>query len=191
MLEQEVKMLLSSCEYNLLVCRFSDTVSIRQVNYYFDTYDYKWHRNRVTCRIREKAGNFEATIKSHVNKSVGVSIERSQQVQDECDTSFFEDVNICYQGKLVTERLCIMLADDIEVAIDRNVYLGMVDYEIEIEHLTDCASISQEHVAMLLTEYLVQLTELPRSEVEKRVSSCLSKSERFFLRKIMLQSSGS
>ena len=191
MLEQEVKMLLSSCEYNLLVCRFSDTVSIRQVNYYFDTYDYKWHRNRVTCRIREKTGNFVATIKSHVNKSVGVSIERSQQVQDECDTSFFEDMNICYQGKLVTERLCIMLADDIEVAIDRNVYLGMVDYEIEIEHLTDCASISQEHVAMLLTEYLVQLTELPRSEVEKRMSSCLSKSERFFLRKIMLQSSGS
>lgn len=115
MLEQEVKMLLSSCEYNLLVYRFPEAVSIRQVNYYFDTYDYKWHRNRVTCRIREKAGNFEATIKSHVNKSTGVSKEQTQQVQDRCDTSFFEDMNVDYQGKLVTERLCIMLADDIEV----------------------------------------------------------------------------
>ena len=186
MLEFEKKILLSRKEYTALLWTmrkdFSPTI---QTNYYFDTDDYTMNQKGITCRVRSKNGRFQAVLKSHSRDASDCSVENASEVQNEFDVNVFREMGLHIQGSLVTERTTIYTDTFCKAVLDRNLYLGCIDYELEIEYSEGYES-HAVHVLHHAAEILL-LNQCIASAEEfcHRVGISKSKSERFFERKAM------
>lgn len=182
MLEFEKKILLSKEEYQKLINEFSKNgKTIVQKNHYYDTRDYKLNKNGITCRIREKDNKFKATIKTHLPDK---SIEESKQAFSEKDGSLFYKFDAFYQGVLTTYRTILFVSDEYEIVIDKNEYLGTVDYELEAEYF-NANEVVIKPPLMLIANVLNCDTE----KFSLRGNFSKSKSTRFFERKKLLHNS--
>lgn len=185
MFEYEKKVMLMGDEYTALImmmCKYAPVVT--QTNYYFDTDDFSMNKKGVTCRIRARNGMFKATVKSHCTDKDNCSTEEDICVKREFDPDIFNSMGLHYQGKLVTERIVIYKDSYCEMVLDRNTYLGMTDFELEIEYVD-----GYEGKALKLLEYTAESLVASRkiSNTNKfliRVGKSKSKSERFFERKM-------
>lgn len=186
MLEFEKKILLSRKEYTALLWTMGKDVAPKiQTNYYFDTDDYAMNQKGITCRVRSKNGMYQAVVKSHVRDISDCSVESTSEVQDEFDINVFREMGLHIQGSLVTERTIIYEDTFCKAVLDRNLYLGCIDYELEIEY-----SEGYESHALHVLHQAAEILLLNRciSGVEEfhcRVGASQSKSERFFERKAM------
>ena len=163
----------------------SDVAPKIQTNYYFDTDDYAMNQKGITCRVRSKNGMYQAVVKSHVRDISDCSVESTSEVQDEFDINVFREMGLHIQGSLVTERTIIYEDTFCKAVLDRNLYLGCIDYELEIEY-----SEGYESHALHVLHQAAEILLLNRciSGVEEfhcRVGASQSKSERFFERKAM------
>lgn len=185
MLEFEKKIILTETEYNLLFKElFSESAEVNQTNYYYDTDDFKLNSLNITCRIRSKDGKFKAVFKAHQSKDSDCSVEISETAENQYDTALFKDMNLKLQGCLKTYRLNNTRYPGIVLYLDKNSYLGITDYELEIEYRSgknDLAVSILNSLARRLYSYRV-IPDL--SEFVKRASCSKSKSERFFERKL-------
>lgn len=182
MIEYEKKILLTKDEYEKLITTFSENAkTIVQKNHYYDTRDYKLNKNGVTCRIREKDNKFIATIKTHLSDK---SIEETKQVYSEKDNSLFHKYNAVYQGVLTTYRTVIFVSSEYEIVIDKNEYLGTVDYELEAEYY-DLNELSIKAPLKLIANTL----NIDPNTFYLRGNFSKSKSARFFERKKLLHHS--
>lgn len=176
--EFEKKMMLNAAEYTLLrelFFRETDAEPSDQVNYYYDTSCKELNQRGVTCRIRQKNGRLKGTIKTHLKDRADQSIEHSFAV-DELPYRFTVDgCAVHLQGSLYTRRLEITLMPGVIMVLDHNWYLGVCDFELEIEYAPECAAQAEGVYRTIL--HLLQHTE------EKE---CLSKSQRYFIRKSRL-----
>lgn len=184
MVECEKKILLSREEY-LVVKSIAPkcTQTIKQTNYYYDTDNFKMNKKGITCRIREKNGKYVATIKNHKIGKKECSLETSKEVRDKNDNSLFEKLNVKYQGKLTTTRTTMLYNHRVKVMIDKNTYLGVTDYELEVEYIPE-----EEKYAERIIRCLAQVvnSKIPQTDIEdfcKRTKKSKNKSERFFKRK--------
>ena len=183
MRELEKKRMLTRQEYNCLRCISCQNVpGVFQTNYYFDTDDFAMNKRGVTCRIRFKNGVYKATIKTHGIQEAGCSIEEDLSEKTYFDQNAFSSLGIHLQGDLVTERTVMFKDNTCEMVLDRNMYLGTTDYELEIEYLEGCEDkanrLMNEAVEMLIShEFIMNKDELQSLQ-------CKSKSERFFERKL-------
>ncbi len=135
MLEYEKKVLLTEAEYLAIINIMGKTrLQTRQINYYFDTDDLSMNNKGITCRIREKDGYYQATIKKHGAEQPECSIEEDVVTGATFDASPFENMGLSCQGELATERTFLYIDSFCTVVVDRNTYLGYTDYELEIEH---------------------------------------------------------
>ncbi|MFR1517317.1 MAG: CYTH domain-containing protein [Clostridia bacterium] len=181
MIEREKKILLTQKEYAALLKHFFENACrTYQTNHYYDTEDYALHRSGVTCRIREKDGKFQATKKSHLPDSDS-SEELSAAVSSVTDSFPFGDVRAAYKGFLVTER-AELHSDGVDFYLDKNNYLGMVDFELEIEYLP-----GRENEANKLLQdvasFLMRIGFLENwNQMIHRIGKGGSKSGRFFER---------
>lgn len=188
MLEFEKKIMLRPKEYKFLINHFSNISDINvQNNYYYDTDMYDMNELGITCRIREKNGKYISTIKAHQPDYKDCSIEISKTVKGLDDKSLFEGLDLKYQGRLRTTRHKIKTLPGVEIAIDRNTYLGKVDYELEIEY-----KVGEEKKAFvqldIIGDILAEHDFVGSSyQIRKRTDSCISKGERFFIRKNKLK----
>lgn len=184
MVEHEKKILLTQEEYNTVKTLLYKGVFLKtQTNYYFDTNDFTMNRTKTTCRIRAKDGKFVATIKSHCRDIPGCSVEMDICEKSEFDPQIFNTWGLCYQGELFTERW-IMHKDGVcEVALDRNSYLGCVDYELEIEYKEEGEKRAQDILERIAHTLLANGLLTDVKAFYKRVKTSKSKSERFFARK--------
>ena len=182
MIELEKKLLLTQREYEILCdALLSHGKIILQYNHYYDTTDLSGNKNGITYRIREKDGLFLATLKSH-QKNTDASHEKSAIVKSKKDISFFENPDLKYQGTMQTQRLFLPLTDSIELALDKNIYLGHCDYELEIEYTEglEAEALSYlENLALLLQK---SGENISASNLALRIGMEGSKSERFFFR---------
>ncbi|MBE6799017.1 MAG: CYTH domain-containing protein [Ruminococcaceae bacterium] len=138
MLEYEKKFLLQRSEYECLKNhKFCKGNAVRQINYYYDTEDFDYDYKGITCRIREKNGQFVATVKEHKTGGSDCSIERSRFVNNEADTVLFRGMGVTFQGKLVTDRIVTEPVNGVKVMLDHNIYLETEDFELEIEYEPD------------------------------------------------------
>ncbi len=177
MYEYEKKVLLTRAEYMLLRGAAQEPVKeFTQTNYYYDTEDLAWNRKGVTCRIREKAGKYIATRKDHRLGDWDYSFESSREADGPSDSRFFDGMGVVPQGTLVTERLVLYQGDGVEAVLDKNIYLGKVDYEMEIEYTPE----SRDRAQKLLSHY----EEIVRFSVREfrgfTETKWRSKSVRFF-----------
>ena len=136
--EYEIKYLLQKSDYEKLLEIFSDsdTKTVEQINYYYDTYDQKMRKNNITARIREKNGKLTGVIKEH---SVGTthSKETSFRVDGVSNVISYNGENLYLYGELYTKRMKINFCDSITLMLDYNKYLDTEDYELEIEYVPE------------------------------------------------------
>ena len=183
MLEYEIKIPLTEKEFNeLLKFEPKNVVTTVQTNYYYDTDDFLMNQKNITCRIREKNGECIATVKYHNCGDEKCSEEKSVTVNDEFDEVLFFGEGVKMKGTLVTERTCVMNEGGIRIFRDKNNYLGITDYELEIEYLNDDRIHAQKlelYYEYILCEKL-QITD--SKELNQRMRNAKSKSQRFFER---------
>ncbi len=184
-IEYEKKAMLSSAEYYCFIRNFFAPQSkmIVQINHYYDTHTYEFNDIDTTCRIREKNGNFKATIKKHCKGYENRSIEKSVEAKNQYDTTLFADMDVRYQGNLTTIRKELALTPELKIVFDINLYLDVIDYELEIEFGGYDDWIVQNEIYGLADLLLEEKLITCASDFYKRFNNSKSKSKRFFERK--------
>ena len=175
--EHEKKLLLSEREYRLLCGLVPHSVSYEQTNFYYDTANNDFNADRTTLRVRLKNGEFMGTKKVHID-GVGESTEESFRVS-ELPYGFSADGKyVTLKGSLRTQRTELAISRDMTLFLDKNEYLGVTDYELELEYRgnEEARAAARGAFALLLGFLDRGFAEPPRS-----------KSERFFAR-LMAQS---
>lgn len=148
-IEIEAKALVSQDEYRKLTHFFRGNRRYMQTNYYIDSEDRALSKNGIALRIREKAGVYELTLKTPLSeglleKNTLISIEDFATLRDfgefpKGDTARFLTMldfdvqSLKILTSLSTERIDVDYEGGL-LSIDRNVYSGKVDYEIEFEY---------------------------------------------------------
>ncbi len=183
MLEYEKKIMLTEDEYLSIVMLMCRCVTPQtQTNYYFDDDNFSMNKKGATYRIRAKDGKYKATIKNHNTEQQECSTEVDLVEKLEFDPQIFDMFGLHYQGELVTDRVVIYKDSVCEVVLDRNMYLGHTDFELEVEYCRESEQRAQVFIESI-AEYLVATEQL--ADVEEllvRVGKGGSKSERFFKR---------
>ncbi|MFR1517682.1 MAG: CYTH domain-containing protein [Clostridia bacterium] len=186
MLEFEKKVMLAKAEYEFLRELWQNhTVTAVQNNHYYDTDDSELCRQGITCRIREKDGRCTATIKEHQTKWQDCNVENSRSVSNRYDDALFRDMGIYCQGSLETLRSTYLPCIGVSLMLDRNNYLGVEDFEMEIEYDRDHEA--EADAERLLTGIVFDLTEHGILQKPAAFWLCASygknKAARFFSRK--------
>lgn len=180
--EYEKKILISASEYNLIrKLGFGFGAAEVHTNYYYDTDDQKYNKQNITLRIREKNGEFEATIKNHDREIENHSTEETAECRDEHDATFFKDHGVKLQGMLMTERCISEPEYGIRIMLDRNWYLGRCDHEIEFEYDEGYESKLYYYVETLISCFIHYGLISAAEEFNSRETEPMSKSQRFFL----------
>lgn len=182
MVEYEKKLMLTKDEYTAVKKHiFRGVKPFVQINRYFDTDDLKMYKSNITCRIREKNGLFEATVKEHDAKIKEKSIEHTRVIKS-TDRSVFGIKGIKYQGSLITFRLSRTDASGIKIMLDRNIYLDREDYELEIEYAPDLETEAKKELDKI-ADYLYSRGVIGNiKEFQARAGKGENKSGRFFKR---------
>ena len=188
MLEYEKKIILTEQEYNLLAkYKMKNTQSKIQTNYYFDTDDFDMDKKGVTCRVRSENGKYRSTIKSHIGVDSDCSIENDTAFKESFDPSAFANMGLHMQGALITERIILYKNDCCEMVLDRNIYLGMSDYELEVEYIENSEELAKQLIEVAAKSLLDANIISSIEEFLLRIGKSNSKSKRFFEQKRKLQ----
>ena len=184
MVEYEKKILLTEAEYKALLSMIpSESQQIIQVNHYFDTVDLENHAQGITFRIREKNGRFTATEKRHQIGSPERNLEYSRPAKSAHDAGVFGVKNLLYQGTLTTERVTWEADKYTCICLDKNTYLGITDYELEIEYSSVLAFENKWLRCAIKSISMAALLQQPDSCPSIHAGQEKSKSARFFDRK--------
>ena len=111
-----------------------------QINYYYDTYNKKLFNNCITLRIRQKNAKLFLQYKydKNFNGLVNTCIEYEKNISEfpmSISGEMLPEEEKCiyhYVGNMTTNRRNYEI-DDVVISLDVNYYLGVVDYELEIE----------------------------------------------------------
>lgn len=143
--EIEYKALISKEEYEHLLSEISNHFSYRnyvQTNYYYDTEKLSLYHRHETLRIRKKDESLQLEYKfnkefvKHARiceeKSYPMNIIPQKLSKDDIRRCGLPDCNYFLLGSLVTNRSDFVLSEGV-LSLDKNEYLGYVDYEVEFE----------------------------------------------------------
>lgn len=173
--EKEIKILLSKEQYEEIDDYFEWDDEFVQINYYYSE-DIGIETNaEVTFRVRVKNEKKilqikipEKQIKSlHIKKEYEKVLNTVPQIisgkslNEIVGTDRFSDVFLI--GDLTTNRKLKKLSDGIEICLDSNKYLGLEDYELEIEF-------KEEY-----PESIVKILENKGISIEKEISGKYSR----------------
>lgn len=155
MVEQEYKYLLSQADFQHIYDKLSHSHNptyILNFNYYYDTPDFLLKQFGYTLRIRQINGKLTLEVKrpsqtsgyKRVREETSLPIEELTQKLDVQNIITPLPFIITQQpellGLLVTERTTFYIEEGIKVDLDQSSYLGMTDYELEIEYDSDKAN---------------------------------------------------
>ena len=175
-LEQELKLMLTEREYGLLAER-ADGQPQLQTNYYFRCGGIA---SDEMVRIRRKGEVYTLCYKRRLSQQDGVAVcdERECPISaerfgyilkrgvsaDEMNKLLDVKVNspLTLAGSLDTYRSAFMLSNW-RIELDKNVYLGVIDYELECEN-RDVSQLSALRNYLYYTFGITGEASLPKSE---------------------------
>ena len=140
--ENEKKIILSKNDYFRYTHKLADMAlegsfkssNAIQTNYYYDDECFSLHGGNETLRVRQI--NESLSLQWKKNKTYVNNIHCCDEFNVSLDylpSQIIANNNIYYNiGCLVTNRKNI-IAEDITISLDENIYLGAIDYEIELE----------------------------------------------------------
>ena len=147
LLEKEYKVLLSVDQYKKIEGMFRWQEVFTQTNYYYMDKENILSQKDVTVRIREKKNQFKLQTKVPFHNDENIvftsKIEREMEMSGvpqllskrelaEVLPEEYQLQDVKRIGSLVTHRKVCQYGD-CEISLDSNEYLGVVDYESEIE----------------------------------------------------------
>jgi uncharacterized protein YjbK len=146
MLEKEYKAIIGKEKFSRLQSFFRDQgikgSKILQANYYYDSPSFELFSRHATLRVRQIDADLQVEYKCKVLVSSGInhSEEMSKKIEavpQQIDLSILDidRVNGKYQmlGCLTTLRENFDFNGCL-ISLDKSIYLGTVDYELEIEY---------------------------------------------------------
>jgi uncharacterized protein YjbK len=180
--EMEYKYMLNESQYMHIMSRVhSEQGNIDckiQVNYYYDSNNYLLDNNKITLRVRQKDSKLSLELKSElqnegllrINEELEYPIDKLPLVLNRKKVSWLECLpdseEISLKGSLITERITVKPCEGIKLDIDKSIYLGKVDYELEVEFKEEL----KEKAYELLRDYTNNI----------EVEVCQGKRGRFF-----------
>ena len=146
MVEQEIKVLLSQetiAECERILSHMAFPRNFLQINYYYDNPDFFLNSIGDTLRIRQNDDQLLLQYKHKMYHDGRIKSNEEYEASIKCLPKYITDESLPYKqssttstyslvGILVTERSNYEF-DGIIVSIDKNYYLGKLDYEVEIE----------------------------------------------------------
>ena len=140
-IETEYKCLLSVEQFQEVLSKCKMKLSFSehklQANYYYDTDDNTLNSEKITVRIRQQHSDMKLQIKKHgeFNNGLSTSDEYSGKIDILPSVMKIPDIseNVILKGVLVTERQVFSFGINSSICFDGNMYLGICDYEVEIE----------------------------------------------------------
>lgn len=145
MIEKELKMMLSKEEYQLLMDKINWDYKINQKNYYYFDENSINLEEKTTIRIREIDNQFKLQLKLPIKKEGAIHIKKEiekdiEDIPKELSKEFLTELSgqeigtAKLIGVLSTERFIYKWNDKIEFCLDKNNYLNIQDYELEVEY---------------------------------------------------------
>ena len=143
MLETEYKRLLTADEYNKIAAHFDWDSVKEQTNHYYGDEDKILANNRVMFRVRVKGGKSVIQVKLHKNADSPLQICEELEYPIDGVPEVIENGEkytgiktgtLKNLGCTVTLRHSKMWDSQTEICLDKTEYLGITDYEIEIEY---------------------------------------------------------
>ena len=148
-IEIEAKALITQDEYRKIVKAFPECRRYSQTNYYIDNDERILAKEGIALRIREKGGIYELTLKTQLSqglleKTKTIGMNEFTNLRDFGDFPHGDleqflimlDIDVTQLKiltSLTTERVDVPYKGGL-LSIDRNVYSGITDYEIEFEY---------------------------------------------------------
>lgn len=143
MIEKEIKILLSQAEYDMLCETFKEDRVIVQRNNYYSCEKSK--ELTASIRIREIGNDCFLQVKTPIKTEGSLSVKHEFElkvsaVTDTIDAEILTKLtnidfgNAKLIGALETRRRLTLPDSETEICLDKNMYLGKTDYELEIEY---------------------------------------------------------
>jgi len=135
--EYERKAVIGREKYNKLLAEFTGRYpreDILQINHYYDTPDFALYHSGETLRVRQTGSGLKLQYKhtkTHID-NMRVSDEYSETIGELPKTLTVRGLKTLNIGVMATERRNFDFGDCI-VSLDKNYYLGALDYEIEVK----------------------------------------------------------
>ena len=180
-LEIESKASLRKEEYENLIASFDSSKIYEQINYYIDTALLDIRETKCGLRIRQVGDEFELTLKVpdgdgklEINQQISnISVQKclkddlfpTGEVLDYIQANLGikrEQPHVL--GKLVTNRLDVTYKSSL-ISIDKSMYNGFTDYEIECED--GSLESSLKNLKDFLAEHDVKYRENKRSKLRR------------------------
>lgn len=156
-----------------------------QVNYYYDTDSFELQKRNITLRARQTEEGVKLEVKEHMPD--GGAFRKSEEsawgmlhLTRDIWVVSLENMSLDawhyyrLQGTLTTQRTTFRPKAGVAVMFDKNFYLGICDYEIEIEFAEEAALDAEELIKRL----------------ELKSPNGTGKAARFFQAKERLESGG-
>ncbi|MDO5559716.1 MAG: CYTH domain-containing protein [Oscillospiraceae bacterium] len=124
-----------------------------QINYYYDTDDQYLMSNHTTLRIRQIENKLTLQMKESMPAFKDFSSSRETCRDIKClmpeitlKEGRYAWIPFALQGSLTTKRISISPEKGLSIDFDMNCYLGICDFEIEMEFKTDCEKFTADLV---------------------------------------------
>lgn len=168
--EHERKRMLSREDYDALCGLLGQLPAsdVTQINHYYDTPDGRLRQENITVRVRGKNGSLFGTVKRHGKD--GCSTEESFGIDLLPERLEFDGLTLERQGSLTSCRKIYRLPDGFSLMLDKNLYLGCQDFELELEYPAGCDARADGILLCL------------QALIGHKFSVSAAKSERFFAR---------
>lgn len=140
-IETEYKFLLNKERFKSILDKCDDLLFLQsrklQINYYYDTKENFFSKHCYTIRVRQKNDELKFQVKKHKSRlgALTISNEYSYKLNYlpyKMQLPGMEEP-IYFKGSLTTERVEYSIGKHSTICFDYNMYLGICDYEIEIE----------------------------------------------------------
>ena len=160
MTENEFKIMLTESQYNAVHSLYAWDSAIEQVNHYYDTKELYYSDNHITVRVRTVLGKYLLQMKlptdcgsaevESAEKIAAVSRKELERELDEIPEVISGSVlsEMSGIGGLPDARLLGRLStirsvkrfDGGEIDLDKSVYFGRTDHELEVEFTDEAAA---------------------------------------------------
>lgn len=139
--EYEKKLIINREKYDTWLADFTDRFpheDIFQINYYYDTVDFALFHSNETLRARQTGDILKLQHKYNKSRvdNMRISDEYAEQLDILPKSIIVNGIEAHNVGFMATERHNFNLGNCV-VSLDKNYYLGKIDYEIEAEAEND------------------------------------------------------
>ena len=144
MIETELKSIISKEQFDTVKAMFEWDSVFEQTNSYYTDPAGLLKQHGITFRVRTTNGKNKIQIKRHKSKTKALQVSEESEFDIDSIPELFTDDKVfnltgvntmaILLGSLKTTRHSFIYSDGVEICLDKSEYLGVVDYEIEIEY---------------------------------------------------------